>query len=41
MIKHIMADGTEAKSIAGRVVPINDRTAQTYQLLVKKGVKEK
>lgn len=41
MIKHIMADGTEAKSIAGRVVPINDKTAAAYALLVKKGVKDK
>ncbi len=34
MIKHILADGTELKSIEGRTIPPTGKTEAVYRLIV-------
>lgn len=33
MIKHILADGTELKSIEGRIIPPTGKTEAVYKLI--------
>lgn len=33
MVKHILADGTELKSIEGRVIPPTGKTEAVYRLI--------
>lgn len=33
MIKHILADGTELKSIEGRIIPPTGKTEAVYRLI--------
>lgn len=35
MIKHILADGTELKSIEGRVIPPTGKTEAVYRLIAE------
>lgn len=35
MIKHILADGTELKSIEGRIVPPTGKTEAVYRLIAE------
>lgn len=35
MIRHILADGTELKSIEGRIVPPTGKTAAVYKLIAE------
>lgn len=35
-IRHILADGTEVKDIAGKEVPLNEKTKVAYELLARK-----
>lgn len=35
MIKHVLADGTELKSIEGRVIPPTGRTEVVYRLIAE------
>ena len=35
MIKHILADGTEIKSIKGRIIPPAGKTAVVYRLIAE------
>lgn len=35
MVKHILADGTELKSIEGRIVPPTGRTEVVYRLIAE------
>lgn len=45
MIKHISADGTELKSIEGRIIPPTGNTAAVYrlvaELLIKRDLEKK
>lgn len=35
MVKHILADGTELKSIEGRVIPPTGNTESVYRLIAE------
>ena len=35
MIKHILADGTELKSIEGRIIPPTGKTEAVYRLIAE------
>ena len=36
MIKHVLADGTQLKSIEGRIIPPTGKTAAVYRLIAEK-----
>lgn len=35
MVKHILADGTELKSIEGRIIPPTGKTEAVYRLIAE------
>ena len=35
MIKHVLADGTQLKSIEGRIIPPTGKTAAVYRLIAE------
>ena len=41
MIKHVLADGTQLKSIEGRIIPPTGKTAAVYRLIAEPAAKQR